>query len=129
MIEITQKEFESKIENILLGKITRAKLIKELKIDRVTLNNKIQELIVYNPNLYHRFIAKFPHMSREYTHINWKAMLIDIMKKGYTKFEAAEQYGINARTIARKVYEVQEYDPYIVGLYREVSRYRKIQKP
>lgn len=129
MIEITQQDFEGKIEEILLGKTTRKKLIKELKIDRVTLNNKIQELIVHNPELYHRFIAKFPYMPREYTHINWRAMLIDIMKKGYTKFEAADQYEINDRTIARKVYKVQEYDPDIVELYRKVSRYRKMQKP
>ena len=96
MIEITQEEFENKIQQVIKGKTTRTKLIKELKIDRVTLNNKIQELLVYNPDLYHCFIKRFPYMPREYTHINWRAMLIDIMKKGYTKSEAEEQYGISS---------------------------------
>ncbi|MBR6504208.1 MAG: hypothetical protein IKT41_00550 [Clostridia bacterium] len=127
MIEITQKEFENKVRDIIEGKTTREKLLKELKIDRITLNNKIQELVVYNPELHLEFIEKFPYKPREYTHINWRAMLIDIMKKGYTKHQAAEQYEISHRTIARKVYEVE--DEYIVNLYREVAGYRKRQKP
>jgi len=128
MIEITQKDFENKIEQVIRGETTRTKLIKELKIDKVTLNNKIQELITCNPELYYSFIKKFPYIPREYTHINWRAMLIDIMKRGYTKSEAEEQYGISNRTIARKVYKVQESDEAIVSLYREVSKYRKMQK-
>lgn len=128
MIEITQEEFENKVEQVIKGETTRTKLIKELKIDRVTLNNKIQELLVYNPDLYHNFIKRFPYMPREYTHINWRAMLIDIMKKGYTKHEAEEQYEVSSRTISRKVYEVEEDDKDIVSLYREVSSYRKKQK-
>ncbi len=64
MIEISQKEFEQKIEEILLGNTTRTKLLKELKIDKVTLNSRIQELIVNNPELYYRFIEKFPYIPR-----------------------------------------------------------------
>ena len=110
MIKIEQKDFEDKVQQIIDGKTTRTKLIKELKIDRI-------------------FITKFPYMPREYTHINWRAMLIDIMKKGYTKIQAAEQYGINSRTIARKVHEIQKEDENIVNLYRKVANYRKRQKP
>lgn len=128
MIEISQQEFENKVQQIIEGETTRTKLLKELKIDKVTLNNKIQELLTCNPDLYHSFIKKFPYMPREYTHINWRAMIIDIMKKGYTKKEAEEQYGISSRTIQRKVYKVQESDEEIVSLYREVSKYRKMQK-
>ena len=128
MIQISQQDFENKIKQIIEGKITRTSLIKELKVDRVTLNNKIQELFVYNPKLYIEFINKFPYTPREYTHINWRAMLIDIMKRGYTKFEAEEQYRISSRTIARKVYEVEKEDKYISDLYREVSYYRKHKK-
>lgn len=128
MIQISQQDFENKVKQIIEGKTTRTKLIKELKIDRVTLNNRIQELFAYNPELYIEFITKFPYTPREYTHINWRAMLIDIMKKGYTKFEAEEQYGISSRTIARKVYEVEKEDEDISNLYREVSYYRKHKK-
>ena len=41
MIEISQKEFESKIEDLISGKISRIKLAKVLETDIRTLNNKI----------------------------------------------------------------------------------------
>ena len=128
MIEISQKDFESKIQDIIDGKTTRVKLIDELKIDRVTLNNKIQELVVYNPSLYKDFIAKFPYRPREYTHIDYEALIIDILKNGYTRRSWKEVYGIDSRTIARKVYVVEEQNPDLVSLYREVSSYRKKQR-
>lgn len=127
MIKINQQDFENIVRKIISGETTRVKVAKELKTDRVTLNNRIQELAGYNPDLYEEFIKKFPYKPRKYTHIDWRAMLIDIMKKGYTKFQAEEQYEISNRTIARKVYEVD--DKYIVSLYRTVSTYRKRQKP
>lgn len=125
MKDIKQEEFEQRIRDILEGKCTRADLIKELKIDRITLNNEIQRLYVYNQELYFQFIAKFPYKPREYTHIDYEAMLIDIMKKGYTKKEAAEQYGIHDRTITRKAHQVGKEKPELENLYREVSYYRK----
>lgn len=127
MIKISQEKFENLVRKVISGETTRTKIAKELKTDRVTLNNKIQELAAYNSELYKEFIEKFPYKPREYTHIDWRAMLIDIMKKGYTKEQAAEQYEITSRTIARKVYKVE--DSYIVDLYRKVSYYKKHQKP
>lgn len=129
MIDISQEDFESIIKDIIDGKCTRTELLKELKTDRVTLNNKIQELVVVNNALYMQFISKFPYVPREYTHIDYEAMIIDIMKKGYTKKQAAEQYGINDRTISRKINKVQKENPNLVELYREVAYYRKHQKP
>lgn len=127
MIEISQDEFEQKIQEVIDGKYTRADLIKQLKVDRITLNNKIQELYITNPELYLQFIRKFPYKPREYTHIDYEAMIIDIMKKGYKKKEAAEQYGIHDRTIARKIHQVEKTNPDLVALYRKVAFYRKCQ--
>lgn len=129
MKEISQEEFEQRIQDVIDGKYTRADLIKELRIDRVTLNNKIQELYVSNQKLYFQFIAKFPYKPREYSHIDYEAMLIDIMKKGYKKVEIKEQYGIHNRTVARKIYEVEKTNPGLVELYRKVAAYRQRKKP
>ena len=52
MIEISQKDFESKIQDIIDGKLTRGHLTKDLQTDTRTLNNKIQELSVNNEKLY-----------------------------------------------------------------------------
>lgn len=127
MIEISQKEFEAKVQDIIDGKTTRVKLTKELKIDRVTLNTKIQELAVYNPELYKAFIIKFPYRPREYTHIDYEAIIIDILKKGYTRREWNTVYDVDSRTINRKIYYIEEKNPELVALYRKVSEYRKRQ--
>lgn len=127
--EISQEEFEQSIQKVIDGECTRFDLQKRYHMDRITLNNKIQELYVYNIELYMAFIRKFPYKPREYTHIDYRAMIIDIMRKGYNKKQAAEQYGIHDRTIARKIYLVEQTDPELVNLYRQVAKYRKKQQP
>ena len=128
MIQISQEEFESKILDVIDGKNTRVELIAELKIDRSTLNNKIQELVVYNPKLYKRFIEKFPYRPREYSHIDYEALLIDILKKGYKRREWDDIYEIDSRTITRKIHAIEKTNPELINLYRKVSKYRKMQK-
>lgn len=128
MIDISQEEFEAKVQDILDGKTTRVKLISELKTDRDTLNNKIQELVIYNPDLYKAFINKFPYKPREYTHIDYEAIIIDILKKGYKRRELDEVYeGVSSRTITRKIPILEKTNPDLITLYREVSKYRKNQ--
>ena len=129
MIEISQEEFEAKIQDIIDGKTTRVKLIEELKVDKVTLNTKIQELSVFNPELYRAFVIKFPYRPREYTHIDYEAVVIDILKKGYKRREWKDIYGIDSKTINSKMYDVEDINPELIELYREVSDYRKRQKP
>ena len=124
MIQISQEEFESKILDVIDGKSTRV----ELKIDRSTLNNKIQELVVYNPKLYKKFIEKFPYRPREYSHIDYEALLIDILKKGYKRREWDDIYEIDSRTITRKIHAIEKTNPELINLYRKVSKYRKMQK-
>lgn len=128
MIKISQQEFEAKIQDIIDGKTTRTQLQIELRVDKNTLNNKIQELVVYNPKLYRAFVQKFPYRPREYTHIDYEALIIDIMKNGYTRREWDEIYGISSRTIIRKIYCIEDENPELIELYREVSKYRKAQK-
>ena len=44
MLEVSREEFEEKIQDLIDGKTTRKKLIKELETDSRTLNNKIREM-------------------------------------------------------------------------------------
>ena len=128
MIKISQKEFEDRIQDVIDGKATRKQLTKELRIDRNTLNNKIQELVVYNPELYKKFIEKFPYKPREYSHIDYEAIIIDILKKGYKRREWDDVYEIDSRTINRKIHEIEKENPSLVELYKQVSSYRKKQR-
>ena len=111
MIKISQQEFEEKVQDIIDGKTTRTQLQIDLRTDKNTLNNKIQELVVYNPELYRAFVQKFPYRPREYSHIDYEALIIDIMKKGYTRREWDEVYGISSRTIIRKIYCIEDENP------------------
>lgn len=125
MINISQNDFEDKIKAIIRGDFTRKDLAKELKTDRVTLNNKIQELSNTNPELYLEFIFKFPYRPRKYTHINYEAMIIEIMKQGYTARQAEDEYGISRRTIQRKLNVIEKENPRLYQLYSSVMYYRK----
>ena len=58
MKEMSKEEFYEKIRSVIRGEISTTKLVKELQTDSRTLNNKIQELSVYNESLYIAFIKK-----------------------------------------------------------------------
>lgn len=125
MIKISQKDFEDQIRRIINGEITRTELAKELETDKRTLNNKIQELYDKNPDLYLEFISKFPYRPNTYTHINYEAMMIDILKKGYTQRQAVDEYGISRPTMRNHFKEIEETNPELYELYLEVMTYRK----
>ena len=127
MIEISQDEFEIGIQDVVDGKTTREKLMKNWHMGADKLNTRIQELKVYNSKLYEKFIKKFPYRPREYTHIDYEAVIIDILKNGYKRREWDDVYGVDSRTINRRIYDVEASNPELVALYREVSEYRKKQ--
>lgn len=81
MKEIADEEFYKRIEDIIEGKTSRNKLAKELETDTRTLNNKIQEMSVYNLELYSKFIEKFPYKSKSRDDIDFEALAIEIIKK------------------------------------------------
>lgn len=125
MIEISQEEFEQKVQEIIDGKLSRKQLTKLLKTDTRTLNNKIQELVVYNSDLYMEFIKKFPYKSKERTDIDYEALVIEIIKNGMTSAVAAAKYNISERTITRKVKALEKENPYLIEIYREVKKNNK----
>lgn len=125
MIEISQKDFESKIQDIIDGKLTRSQLTRDLETDTRTLNNKIQELSVYNESLYIAFIKKFPYRSKERDDIDYEALIIEIIKTSMTSAEAANKYNIGERTITRRVKDIEKENPYLIEIYREIKRNNK----
>ena len=125
MIEISQKDFESKIQDIIDGKITRGQLTRDLETDTRTLNNKIQELSVYNESLYIPLIKKFPQRSKEPDDIDYEALIIEIIKTSMTSAEAANKYNIGERTITRRVKDLEKENPYLIEIYREIKRNNK----
>lgn len=125
MKQITDEEFYESIEKIIRGESSRAKLIKELETDSRTLNNKIQELVIYNPELYSRFIKKFPYRTKTRDDIDFEALAIEITKNGTTTFQASKKYNIGERTIRRRMKELAKENPYLAEIYNEVKENNK----
>lgn len=125
MKQITDEEFYESIEKIIRGESSRAKLIKELETDSRTLNNKIQELVIYNPELYSRFIQKFPYRTKTRDDIDFEALAIEITKNGTTTFQASKKYNIGERTIRRRMKELAKENPYLAEIYNEVKENNK----
>lgn len=125
MKQITDEEFYESIEKIIRGESSRAKLIKELETDSRTLNNKIQELVIYNPELYSRFIKKFPYRTKTRDDIDFEALAIEITKNGTTTFQASKKYNIGERTIRRRIKELAKENPYLAEIYNEVKENNK----
>ena len=123
MKQITQLEFEGYVEALIEGKISKVKLAKQLETDVRTLDNKIQELSAINPKLYERYIKKLPYKQKEYTHIDFEALLIYTLKQDLPVEEAANKYGISRRTFQRKINEMENRE--LVELYKRVADNRK----
>ena len=65
MKQISQEEFEQYVEAIINGEMSKAQVVKELQTESRTLNNRIHELILTNPELHRRYVEKHPYKPRE----------------------------------------------------------------
>ena len=125
MIEISQEEFESKIKKVIQGEKSKTDLIKELQTDSRTLNNKIQELSAYNKELYIEFISIKPFKSKTRDDIDYEALVIEMIKKSMFTADAASKYGIGVRTIQRGVKKLQNENPELIEIYKEIKNANK----
>lgn len=130
MINISQKEFEEKIRELIDGKTSRIKLAKELGTDIRTLNNKIvEEISVNNPELYIEFIKKFPFKQRQRDDIDYEALVIEMIKHRTTTLDAANKYELGVRTIQRKVNKLEKENTYLIAIYKQVKKNNKTGVP
>lgn len=121
MKEMSKEEFYEEIRSVIRGKITITKLAKELQTDSRTLNNKIQELSVYNPELYNEYVEKFPYKSKSRDDIDFEALAIEIVKKNMTMQAVEKKYNVGERTVRRRIEELKKENPYLYAIYKEVK--------
>lgn len=114
MKQLSQSEFESQIERLLKGDITRRNLAKELETDIRTLNTKIVELAETNPELYKRFVEKFPYQPKEIK-VDIEKLAIRVIRRGVEA--VVSDTGISRRTISRKVKTLEKDNPELYELY------------
>ena len=132
MKEITEEEFESIIKDIIAGKKSKAMVIKELHTEARTLNNKIQELAMTNPELYEEFIKVKPYKPKERKDVNIVGFVTELLITGITMQELADKYHIGVRTISRKIAKLEKSDDPkerdLYNLYKSVARKKSRSK-
>ena len=133
MKEVSQEEFENTIRDIIEGRKSRARVIKELKTESRTFNNKIQELSMTNPELYREFIAAYPYKPKERKDINIIGLVIEMLKSDLTIQEMCEKYNIGYRTITRKITALKKSgnieDVQLYNLYKSIAKKRSTSSP
>lgn len=125
MKKLTQQEFEELIRQIIDGKRSETSVIKELKTESRTFNNKIQELSLNNPELYYEFIRVRPYKPKERKDINIRGFAIEVLKTGITVEEMCSKYNIGRRTISRKILQLKnsekKEDIKLYELYKRIA--------
>ncbi len=127
-------EFEDLIEQVIEEKITRREISSTYHISIRTINNEITKLSKSNPELYKRFIAKYPFQSKKITHIDFTELTKSIIKNDAEIQQIIDVYDISARTFNRRLNNMknsQKIDV-LTGLtedqiYQLYIRYRKNQ--
>lgn len=107
-MKIEQTIFEELIEQVINGKITRKEISKKYKISERKINAEITKLSETNPDLYRRFIVKFPFRPKTITNINYINLIKRIIKENIYIEDVEKQYEISRRTLSRRVSELKD---------------------
>ena len=125
------------VKNLLEGKIKTLNEAKELyvktgeDIDSQTFKEKIVDYINSSADdeLKREYIKYEARRHPDYSHINFKALIIEMIKDEASQTEMAARYGIPARTISRELAKLENDEEYktIYVTAKELAR-RKMQK-
>lgn len=125
------------VKNLLEGKIKTLNEAKELyvktgeDIDSQTFKEKIVDYINSSADdeLKREYIEYEARRHPDYSHINFKALIIEMISEEASQTDMATKYGIPPRTISRELAKLEndeEYKP-IYEIAKELSK-RKMQK-
>lgn len=129
---IEQEKFEELIQQIIDGKITRKEISIRYRIAIRTINDRITKLATTNPELYRKFIDKYPFKPKAITHINFIELTKKVMKEECNLGDIGDVYDISVRTFSRRVRKMKDSDTLdeltglpqreIYELYKKYSR-------
>lgn len=98
---------DEKIQNavieILKGKRTAKEVSQTYGLDRETIRRKINALIQLDNSLLKDYINYLNKSGRDYGNINFKGLIVFMIKSNMSQSEMASEYDIPARTISREV--------------------------
>lgn len=119
MREVAQEEFEKDIELVIEGEISLKFLVESYETSYTSLHEKILTLQSINPDLYKRYIKKFPYKPKKNPNISSRAIVIEIMKSGANIHTIVKKYEIPRRTVDRRIAAIKKEDPELYSIYKK----------
>ncbi len=112
-IDVEQKEFEEMVEKVLFDNMTQKDASEILAMDPETFRTKMIQLI--NKNQRYRFFYTKKESKRrpDYSFINFKSLLLDMLRNGKSQSDIGAEYGIPARRISREIENLSEEDAFL----------------
>ena len=102
-----------------------------MKVDKDTLKEKLFQFLSKpeNVELAKKYIEYQSTLHPDYSHINFKALIVKMIKNNMSQSQIAEEYGIPARTIGREIEKLKKEEGYerLYEICKEYS-YRKMQR-
>lgn len=128
---VDEEEIEPNIEKILNGELTINQVAKIMNLHKQTLNEKIVEYINKSDDLElkQKFVEYQKRKHPDYSFINFKALIIEMIEKDLSQTEIAKKYGIPARTVSREIEKMKSDEAYL-PLYKIAKEHsnRKMTK-
>ena len=85
-----------------------------VKLDISTLREKIASFLnnVASSDLRRAYIEYEANLNKNYNHINFKALIIEMIRTESTQTEMAQEFGIPARTVSRELAKLEKEEEY-----------------
>jgi len=116
--EIEESKMKEICNQLFSNKITMEKACSKLNIDRQTFKEKMAQYInnCNDKDLMKQYIQYENRRNPDYSHINFKALLKEMIILDVSQVKIAEEYYIPARTIGRQIEKLKN-DEYYSDLY------------
>ena len=131
MVNVNEQDLVDTMDKLFENQITMEQAYTGLNIDRLTFKERLEEYVINSKDkeLTKKYIEYESRMRPDYSHINFKALLIEMVKTNSSQAEIANEYGIPARTIGREIEKLKSDKSY-GDLYAVCKEHacRKLQK-
>lgn len=102
------EQMEEMVTSILKGEITAKKASERYHIDTETIRRKIDEFVQKDPQYLKLYFAYRNKSSIDYGNINFKGLIVYMLRHDMSQSEIAEEYKIPVRTVSREIEKLGE---------------------
>ena len=109
-VKIENAELENIVRKVLFEGMTQKDAYESLGLDAETFRIKMMQVINKNRKYRTIYTQKEAKRRPDYSFINFKALLLEMIRNGKNQSEIGSEYGIPARRISREVENLPEED-------------------